>query len=228
MKRELQITSDGSHTLWVPQLNATYHSTFGAIGESEHVFIQAGLRHLLLTGRFEEKSLVRVFEMGFGTGLNALLSYREIREKQQGLYYQAVELYPLPPEEVSGLNYASLLHHQPLSSFFASLHAAPWNEDVAIEDSFTLHKSDVSIADIQITQPFHLVYFDAFAPDVQPELWTAAVFQKMYDSLYDGGALVTYCSKGAVRRTLQSVGFTVEKLKGPPGKREIIRAVKKG
>lgn len=204
MKRELQLTADGSHTIAIPDMNVTYHSTHGAIRESMHVFIQAGLQALQLPA-------VRIFEMGFGTGLNALLT---MQHADIPVYYYAVEQYPLTAEEVEGLSYGN------------ELHAYPWDEDVEINERFTLHKAHVSLLSVQPEQEFDLIYYDAFAPGAQPELWTREVFEKLYGMLAAGGILVTYCSKGDVRRAMLAAGFKVEKLAGPPGKREMLRAKK--
>lgn len=204
MKRELQLTADGSHTIAIPDMNVTYHSTHGAIQESMHVFIQAGLQALQLPA-------VRIFEMGFGTGLNALLT---MQHADIPVYYYAVEQYPLTAEEVEGLSYGN------------ELHAYPWNEDVKMNEQFTLHKAHVSLLSVQPEQEFDLIYYDAFAPGAQPELWTREVFEKLYGMLAAGGILVTYCSKGDVRRAMLAAGFKVEKLAGPPGKREMLRAKK--
>lgn len=205
MKRELQLTADGSHTIAIPDLNVTYHSTHGAIQESMHVFIQAGLQAV-------QQPLVRIFEMGFGTGLNALLT---MQYATTPVYYYAVEQFPLTAAEVEGLSYGDTLHQY------------PWNEDVEISDQFTLHKAHGSLLEITPGQTFHLIYYDAFAPKAQPELWTREVFEKLYSFLVPGGMLVTYCSKGDVRRAMLAAGFTVEKLVGPPGKREMLRARKR-
>jgi len=206
MKRELQLTADGSHTVAIPDMNVTYHSTHGAIQESMHVFIQAGLQAT-------QQPMVRIFEMGFGTGLNALLT---LQHAMAPVYYYAVEQFPLTFKEVEGLNYSGV----------SLLHACPWNEDVQISDRFTLHKSHRSLLETTPGQTFHLIYYDAFAPSAQPELWTKEVFDKLYAFLEPGGILVTYCSKGDVRRAMLAAGFTVEKLVGPPGKREMLRAKK--
>lgn len=227
MKRELLLTSDGSHTIVIPELQITYHSIHGAVQESRHVFIEAGLNYILPKFADASAACLRIFEMGFGTGLNALLSVAKAKETNRCLYYQAVELYPLLPEEAEALNYISALHDDTLQQPFIQMHQCVSGEDIIISPLFVFHKSISSLPDIRATQPFHLIFFDAFAPDAQPELWTQPVFQQMYGTLYEGGALVTYCSKGSVRRAMQAAGFTVEKMKGPPGKREMIRAIKK-
>ncbi|WP_343669370.1 tRNA (5-methylaminomethyl-2-thiouridine)(34)-methyltransferase MnmD [Chitinophaga sp.] len=205
MKRELQVTADGSHTIAIPDMNVTYHSTHGAIQESMHVFIHAGLQAV-------QAPAIRIFEMGFGTGLNALLT---LQYATTPVYYYAVEQFPLTATEVEGLNYGNAMHHY------------PWNEDVKISDQFTLHKAHTSLMTVTPAQTFHLIYYDAFAPAAQPELWTKAVFEKLFSFLEPGGILVTYCSKGDVRRAMLAAGFAVEKLAGPPGKREMLRAIRK-
>jgi tRNA U34 5-methylaminomethyl-2-thiouridine-forming methyltransferase MnmC len=213
MERVLQLTADGSHTIAVPGLQVTYHSTHGAIQESRHVFIEAGLKYHKGTG------VIKILEMGLGTGLNALLTFQQ----EIPVFYHSLELYPLTPEEASALNYAAQLGNK---DTFQLIHSCPWEQDVPLTNTFTLHKSQSSPQEIRLTKQYDIVYYDAFAPDIQPALWTAAIFQKLYAHLTPGGILVTYCCKGIVRRALQSVGFMVSKLPGPPGKREILRAVK--
>ncbi len=221
------ITKDGSHTIFIPHSNLTYHSVHGAIQESKHVFIQAGLEHVFSHFLIEKNNCINVFEMGFGTGLNALLSFQNGVNKNRCIYYTAVEINPLSPEEIQPLNYVEQLNDASLAQPLFLLHSSAWNKDVLIEPLFTLYKQNASLLNITFNTTFHVIYFDAFAPNAQPELWQTEVFQKLYDVLFDGGVLVTYCCKGAVKRALQSVGFFVEKLPGPPGKREMIRAVKK-
>ena len=226
MKRELTITKDGSHTVSIPDEHLTYHSFHGAIQESLHVFIQAGLQYVFSHFSEEENHTVYVFEMGFGTGLNALLSLQNSRDENRHVHYTAVELYPLQPEVINALNYVEQMGDETLAPSFISLHFSNWNEEVTITPTFSLCKQQESLLNTTFNKQFHLIYFDAFAPGAQPELWQPEVFEKLYQSLFAGGALVTYCCKGSVQRALQSVGFTVEKLPGPPGKREMIRAIK--
>jgi tRNA U34 5-methylaminomethyl-2-thiouridine-forming methyltransferase MnmC len=224
MERHIQITADGSHTLAIPGLQLTYHSMYGAIQESMHVFIQSGL-HLLLT----TQPLLRIFEMGLGTGLNALLTLHQAGMLHQRVYYETVELYPLSTAEVQSLNYNILLNSSQEYCLLEDLHAAPWEADAQVTPLFTLHKKQQSLFQYlgsPLQEPFHLIYFDAFDPAAQPELWTQQVFEQLYARLYEGGVLVTYSSKGVVRRAMQAAGFLVEKLPGPPGKKEIVRAKK--
>jgi tRNA U34 5-methylaminomethyl-2-thiouridine-forming methyltransferase MnmC len=224
MERHIQITADGSHTLAIPALQLTYHSMYGALQESMHVFIQSGLHPLLGT-----QMVLRIFEMGLGTGLNALLTLQQAGMQYQQVYYETVELYPLSTAEVRMLNYNILLNSHQEYRLLEDLHAAPWDADARIAPLFTLRKKQQSLLqylESPLQEPFHLIYFDAFDPAAQPELWTQQVFEQLYARLYEGGNLITYCSKGAVRRAMQAAGFVVEKLSGPAGKREIVRARK--
>ena len=218
MQRRIILTADGSHTVEVPDMQVTYHSRHGAVQESMHVFLRAGLEEARL--RFPGEELA-VFEMGFGSGLNALLTAMEAETDQLKIRYTAVEAFPLNPEEARLLNYGKELGEEEL---FGKLHDAPWNEEVNITPGFTLQKLAGRLQDIQNAHRFHLVYYDAFAPSAQPELWTEAIFRQVHGLLHPGGILTTYCSKGDVRRALQAAGFIVTKLPGPPGKREMVRA----
>lgn len=222
MERSIITTEDGSHTIHIPALGTNYHSTHGAVQESLHVFIHAGLDHLL---KHKHITPVRIFEMGFGTGLNALLTLEQALRQHLTVYYFAAELFPLEKNEYEQLNYAHRLSVD-LQNDFLRLHQCEWEKDIAIKENFMLHKSKASLAEMQLQQGFDLVYFDAFDPNVQPELWEAPVFQKLYAAMNGNAVLVTYCSKGDVRRTLNACGFHIEKIPGPEGKREMIRATK--
>lgn len=212
-------TADGSVTIAIPELQVTYHSKHGAIQESMHVFIEAGLKPML-----HQQHTLRIFEMGFGTGLNALLTMIEANRHQQKILYEAVEAYPLESELITKLNYCEQTPEwQP---YFEQLHTAPWGQPVAITEHFTIQKHNIPLINYSTNQPFHLIYYDAFAPGAQPELWTVEMFSHLFNLLDDGGILVTYCSKGDVRRAMKAAGFTVEKIPGPPGKREMVRAKK--
>jgi tRNA U34 5-methylaminomethyl-2-thiouridine-forming methyltransferase MnmC len=219
MKRAIQLTADGSPTIVIPDMQVTYHSRHGAVQESRHVFIQAGLQPLL--GLYAR---LYVFEMGLGTGLNALLTLREAILRQQSVFYQAAELYPLTAEETALLQYGRHVHDGTFDAYLQQIHQCPWEEDYLLHPLFVLHKTQRNLLHLPATPTFHLIYFDAFAPAAQPELWTEDVFRQLYQKLHPGGVLVTYCSKGAVRRAMQAAGFMVEKLPGPPGKREMLRA----
>ena len=222
MERKLILTSDGSHTVSIPEMNVTYHSIHGAIQESQHVFIEAGLNY---SGLFETIGVHTILEIGFGTGLNALLSLMEADKHQNRLYYTALELFPLPETLTKELNYCEQLHQPSNQPLFDRMHECGWEEMYEITNYFRLTKKRSGILEQTSKEEFNIVYFDAFAPTAQPELWTKEVFEKLYDMMTDGGILVTYCSKGEVRRAMQAAGFTVEKIPGPAGKREMVRAV---
>lgn len=225
MHREIILTKDGSHTVSVPGMNVSYHSLHGAIQESMHVFIEAGFR------QSPGHEILHIFEMGFGTGLNALLTFIEAEKIKQPVLYTSLELFPLNNNEIDQLNYCRQLTREDLEPVFHQLHSCEWEKQVRISDYFTLQKINASLSDenspLSSIQPVHLVYYDAFAPAAQPELWTVAVFEKLYTLLAPGAILVTYCSKGDVRRAMQAAGFSIEKIPGPPGKREMVRARRK-
>lgn len=218
MEREIILTNDGSHSISIPQMQVTYHSTHGSLQESLHVFIDAGFNFVA-----EAKSIIRVFEMGFGTGLNALLTYKKSIENNLQIHYTAVETYPLQKEEFTVLNYGQ---HLNLQSTFWQIHQSNWNEDVLLNEHFVLHKSNTSLQTFSTNEKFDLIYHDAFAPTIQTELWTIEIFQKYFSMLNENGVLVTYSSKGDVRRNLLTAGFSVQKLKGAMKKREMLRAIK--
>ena len=221
MQRQPIITKDGSHTISIPELNVTYHSVHGAIQESLHVFINAGLQPVLNSPATGSLSIL---EVGFGTGLNALLTAIEAEKTEKSIYYVALEPFPLNNSVIHLLNYCELLDRQDLQENFIQLHQCEWNKSIAVTEQFLLHKSGKPLQQFEHAAKFDLVYFDAFAPSAQPELWTTDVFKKMIGLMHPGGILVTYCSKGDVRRAMQAAGFLVEKIPGPPGKREMVRA----
>ncbi len=225
MKREIIITADGSHSISIPALNSTYHSSHGAIVESKHVFIESGF-HDYRKNNISGNNSINIFEMGFGTGLNALLTLIESEKLQQPVYYETVEAYPLTESEYQALNYCKQLKLEQYQPLFERLHAMDWEIETTITDFFTFKKSMHRLADHFSNRQFHIVYFDAFAPDAQPELWTTEIFTKIFSMLAPGGILVTYCSKTVVRKAMMAAGFTVHKIPGPPHKREIVRAVK--
>ena len=220
MKKEIISTADGSHTISIPEMNVLYHSRHGAIQESMHVFMEAGWRYLVSQSPVQP---VNIFEMGFGTGLNAFLTAMEAGKQQIRIHYTTVERYPVTAQEAGSLNYPQTLEQEEL---FRSLHQSSWNEDVRINDYFTLCKEDKDLFSFSASRLFNLIYYDAFAPAAQPDLWTTEIFQKLFNLLDRQGILVTYCSKGDVRRAMAAAGFTVTKLPGPRGKREMLRAVK--
>lgn len=219
MKREIIQTSDGSTTIYIPDLDENYHSTHGAIQEAEHVFIQYGLRKVE-----EVKSdAISIFEMGFGTGLNAFLT--KVRAKSK-VEYVGIEAYPVNEQEIGALNYVDLVgaNHQ---VDFDLIHEAEWNKMISLDDRFSLMKIEEKIESFSMTEnSFDLIYFDAFGPRAQAEMWDVQILEKMFKGLKDGGVLVTYCARGQFKRDLKALGFTVEVLPGPPGKREMTRAWK--
>lgn len=212
-------TADGSHTLYVPELDEHYHSTNGAVQESTHVFIEAGLKRI-------EKNDIKILEIGFGTGLNTLLTLKNKGDKQ--IDYHTFELYPLPYSIVDKLNYAICIDES-LLGIFNQMHQQEWNTTAELSKDFLLTKieADFSLLGYSHTCQYDLVYFDAFAPNKQEEMWTEAIFNHLYSITASNGVLVTYCAKGSVRRMLQNSGYFVERLPGPPGKREMLRATKK-
>jgi tRNA U34 5-methylaminomethyl-2-thiouridine-forming methyltransferase MnmC len=213
-------TADGSDTLFVRELGEHYHSTFGAIQESMHVFIKNGLK-------IKENSPLTIFEVGFGTGLNAYLTYQDTLQSGQFIYYISIEKYPIIRNVWEMLNYPKILSKGD-SHIFRAMHLAPWNEKVRIAENFTLKKilGDMTSFDFDLQPLFDLIYFDAFSPEKQPELWKKTIFEKLFSNTSPLGKLVTYSSKGSVRRALQESGYITERLTGPPGKREILRASK--
>jgi tRNA U34 5-methylaminomethyl-2-thiouridine-forming methyltransferase MnmC len=216
-------TGDGSHTLFSTRFNEHYHSIHGAVQESQHVFIAAGLRPLLAANPTSTRPL-RVFEMGFGTGLNALLTALEPSERP--IDYLSVEAYPLGPEQWPALNFCDQLSDPACAAYLRALHEAPWGQQVAITPRFVLQKHAQPLATFQPQGTIDLIYWDAFAPTVQPELWTAEVCRQLYAWLSPGGVWVSYSAKGDVRRALQAAGFVAERIPGPPGKRQMLRARK--
>jgi tRNA U34 5-methylaminomethyl-2-thiouridine-forming methyltransferase MnmC len=220
---ELFETQDGSHSLLSQAYGVSYHSKYGAIQESVHVFIQAGLYPLLLS-----RKELAILEVGLGTGLNALLTLHETQ--QQGFRvsrYEAIEAHPISIDQATALNYpAQLSENSALAELFRYMHSCSWEEAVAITPLFTLVKRHAQLQDMAFAPSFDLVFYDAFAPSAQPELWTQETLSIVCAALKPGGVLVTYCAKGEVKRHFKALGLKVESLPGPPGKREMIRAVK--
>ena len=212
-----KITGDGSHTLFVPELNEHYHSIHGAINESVHVYIEAGLKHI-------HTSDISVFEIGFGTGLNAYLTLLFAMENKCKINYTAIELFPLDMNIVTGLNYSSCLKKENVS--FLQLHKAQWNKKVIINDYFTMYKIKADLTEYKFFEKASLIYFDAFGPEKQPELWKECILKKVTDILNPDGIFVTYSAKGIIKRILKSLSLKVETIPGPKGKKEMIRAIK--
>jgi tRNA U34 5-methylaminomethyl-2-thiouridine-forming methyltransferase MnmC len=219
MKREIIHTSDGSTTIHLPDWNENYHSKHGAIQEAKHVFIKNGL------SLFQNKQ-VSILEIGFGTGLNAFITFLEAKKLSQTINYTGVEAYPISVDEISSMNYVSELDAENEKSIFDKMHTCDWEQNNILTPKFSLTKRKQFFETIDDVAQFDLIYFDAFGYRVQPELWSTAIFQRMYDALKPNGILVTYAARGVVKRSLIEVGFTVEKLEGPPGKREMFRALK--
>jgi tRNA U34 5-methylaminomethyl-2-thiouridine-forming methyltransferase MnmC len=215
---EIILTEDGSHTIFVPELNEHYHSVHGAIQESEYIFIKCGLN-------FSKADPVRIFEIGFGTGLNAFLTSVNAGSKNRKIFYTAIEKYPLQDSLINGLNYKGFF--PPESGYlFDRIHSAKWDIGQEISINFTLKKIEGDITKLEISGEYDLIFFDAFGPDKQPEMWTDEVFRKIAEITVPNGILLTYSVKGDVKRTLRKNGFKVNRLPGPPGKHQIIRAVK--
>jgi len=223
MKRKIITTEDGSSSIYVEDLNESYHSIHGAIQESEHIFIKSGL----LSDMLSNLDKVSILEIGFGTGLNALLTYYSAIEIQKQIHYTAVELYPITQEELQLLNYTDKLPYVGADKVFSHIHSLSWEVSGLVDNHFTIIKHRVSALEIQLPDnTFDLVYFDAFSPTTQPELWSEDLFNKIYNSMKQGAIFVTYSTKGDVKRALKHSGFRIEKLQGPIGKREILRGIK--
>jgi tRNA U34 5-methylaminomethyl-2-thiouridine-forming methyltransferase MnmC len=221
VKYQLILTEDGSHTIYLEELNEHYHSVHGALQESRHVFINAGLKAC-------SSQQLNILEIGFGTGLNALLTFFESEAGKFQIHYTACEPFPLAEQLWKQLNYANLFSEENAGLFLKKMHTTDFDHEVQISRNFRFLKIAEKIENVKLpADHFHLVYFDAFAPAVQPELWTYQVFKKLFDATAIDGVLVTYSAMGEVRRSMIKAGFEVERLPGPPGKREMLRAVKK-
>lgn len=217
MKRKIITTSEGSHTLYVPELNEHYHSVHGAIAESFHVYIKNGFRQINLQE-------INILEIGFGTGLNVLLTLLENEQLNKKINYISIEKYPLSQKETEQLNYHTQLNIE--RELFLKLHNCDWNTFVPITANFRLKKIEIDVSNFEPYLNFDLIYFDAFAPDIQPRLWSSEVFTKIFNSMNKNAVFTTYSAKGSVRRTLESIGYIVERIPGPPKKRQMIRAIK--
>jgi len=218
VKDKVFITEDGSHSMFSEKHGVSYHSKYGAIQETEHVFINAAFRHQL------PSSSLSILDIGFGTGLNAYMTLLEANQHKVKIDYTGIEAYPISIETAQTLNYAELLQQD--NSIFQQLHKVGWEEVHTLSAFFNFIKNKKRFEDLNFENEFDIIYFDTFAPNAQPELWEETILQKMYDALKIGGVLTTYCAKGVVKRTLKKVGFTIEAIPGPPGKREMTRGVK--
>ena len=217
-------TGDGSSSLLNVTLNETYHSTHGAVQESVHVFIKNGLQYFI---EKNHPASVSVFEVGFGTGLNALLTLLFAEENKIQIDYTSIEVFPIDWRIASQLNYPVLLGGEGTKNYFQQLHQAEWDKKIKINDSFSLLKVKTSILDFESSyNQFDVIFFDAFAPAKQPEMWSLQVLERIVRAMKPDGVFVTYCAKGQVKRDLKSLGMLVESLPGPPGKREMVRATK--
>ncbi len=241
MKREIVITADGSSTIHLPEWDEQYHSKHGAIQEAYHVFIKHGLHYFCNSEQSEESQRkiidvtsssvekyhnISILEIGFGTGLNTFITLLEAKKLKISVDYFGVEAYPVLMDEINQLNYSEELNAEDKSSLFNKLHEVSWEEFHKVTSYFSLAKQKRFFSEIKEENCYNIIYFDAFGARVQPELWTESIFQKMYSALKIKGILVTYSAKGSVRRAMETVGFKVERLPGPPGKREMLRATK--
>ena len=221
MNLEIEITQDGSHTLFLPQIDEHYHSIFGAINESRHVYIENGLKA-------QSKHDLNILEIGFGTGLNAFLSLLEAENTGRKIHLTTLELFPLPIPIAEKLNFAGRLGVS--DKWFRKLHRAEWNTAEAISENFTLEKRQTDLTSLPllttVAPSYDVIFYDAFAPEKQPEMWTQAIFNHLFAASTKGAVLTTYCAKGIVRRMMQHAGFAVERIPGPTGKREMLRARK--
>ena len=224
MKREIKSTNDGSKTLFINDLNEGYHSSHGALQEAEHVFIKNGLN---VVNDYE----INILELGFGTGLNVLVTIDEFSktDKNHVLRYFTIEKYPVYPVEIKELNYPSLFNNPEIELINEKIHTSPWNSETEILPNFFLTKFECDFFELKNLElpPINLVYYDCFGARVQPDLWEQPLFEQVANKMKTGGLLTTYSSKGTVRRILQDLNFEVEKKQGPPGKREMINAIKK-
>ena len=219
MQREIIITNDGSTTIRIPDWDENYHSTHGAIQEAKHVFIKNGL------DLFQNQDTLSILEIGFGTGLNAFITFLETLNKEN-VNYIGVEAYPISDEEITQMNYVAELQAFQYQAIFDNMHSCDWESKQMITENFTLTKRKQFFQDIEDKNQFNLIYFDAFGFSLQPELWGEVIFKKMYDALIPEGTLVTYACRSSIKIAMQSVGFSIEKLPGAPGKREMLRATK--
>ncbi len=216
---EIFETGDGSHSIFSDQFGVSYHSKHGAVQETQHVFINAALR---MKATIQNK--ISILGIGFGTGLNALMTCLEAQKRNLQIDYVAVEAYPISLETAQSLNYGEVLPDPKANDLFMKIHECKWETPIVINENFTITKVEKRFEDLAYKDQFDIIYFDAFAPNSQPELWTKEFLSIMYNSLLPAGILTTYCAKGQVKRNMKAVGFLVEKLPGPPGKREMTRA----
>jgi tRNA U34 5-methylaminomethyl-2-thiouridine-forming methyltransferase MnmC len=216
--RYIKTSDDGSNTIYNDEIDEHYHSHFGAITESKHIFIQAGMQHFV-------SNEIRILEIGFGTGLNALLALDEAIKSKRHTYYETIELFPLDLNIIAQLNYPGIVNFS-LSNDFMQMHQCKPGELLEINPYFSFRKIHGDALKAEFSGNFNVIFFDAFSPEKQPELWSHSVFEKLSKHLESNGILTTYCVKGMVKRTLKELGFKIELLPGPPGKRHILRGIK--
>lgn len=221
MSNTLFETQDGSHSLLSEQYGVSYHSKYGAIQETQHVFIDAALH---FKAQYQQE--IHILDIGFGTGLNAYMTLLEAAKQNLTIHYTAIEAYPISEEQAKLLNYSTVLQSPATQTTFLQMHSDAWSTKMELTEQFILTKYQKKFEALDFVGQFDIIYFDAFAPNAQPELWEATMLGNMYQALKKDGVLTTYCAKGVVKRTLKAVGFEIEALKGPPGKREMTRAVK--
>jgi tRNA U34 5-methylaminomethyl-2-thiouridine-forming methyltransferase MnmC len=221
MKRTIMTTGDGSKTIHMPDLNEQYHSKHGALQEALHVFIETGLAHFIDTSQVDKDYPINILEYGLGTGLNAMLTlqFQEVFK----IHYTGVEAFPVSHEEVAAMDYGNLLNEV---AIYNKIHEVTWEQNHKITSHFSLLKKQMEFEKLVGENLYDIIYFDAFGPRTQPELWNVDIFAKAYLSMKKRGVLVTYCAQGQARRNMQESGFIVERLPGPPGKREMLRATK--
>lgn len=219
MKREIIITADGSTTIRIPDWNENYHSSHGAIQEAKHVFIANGL------DLYKNHAEISILEIGFGTGLNAFITFLETLNKEK-VNYVGVEVYPISADEALQMNYVNELQAQEYTSIFSKMHSCDWEKEILIASHFNFTKRQQLFQDIEDKNQYNLIYFDAFGFPLQPELWSELIFKKMFDALLPNGVLVTYACRTSIKNAMIAAGFTIEKLPGAPGKREMLRATK--
>jgi len=225
VKRKIITTADGSKTIQIEDWNEQYHSKHGAINEANHVFIKHGLLYFFNSCHLERSREVSILEIGFGTGLNTFLTALQAEALNLNINYVGVEAYPVSTEEINQLNYVEEINPN-ANELFAKIHQSDWEQPIEISNNFTLTKRQQFFQDIEDIDAFDIIYFDAFGSRVQPELWSKTIFQKMYKALKPKGVLTTYAAIGQVKRDMQDLGFEVERLQGPPGKRHMLRATK--
>ncbi len=221
-KIKIITTDDGSHSLYVPELKETYHSTHGAWQESQHVFIKHGLDFILQNNELKK---LNILEIGFGTGLNAILTVQSTLNSMAQIEYHTLEPFPLDLELINQLNYDEFIKEASLIDVFHEMHEAAWGSLISVTENFSIKKYKTKLEDFKPKVKFDLVYYDAFAPNKQAELWQLEVIERVSQMMNVGGVFVTYCAKGQFKRDLKAAGLAVETLQGPPGKKEMVRGI---